>query len=61
MSTNQTISVRPAAGVIVVDPITFRALPEGEVTVVPASGYWLRRVADGEVVEEPAGSPNLEA
>lgn len=41
--------VRPAPGLKVRDPITKRHLPDHG-KEVPSSTYWLRRVADGDVV-----------
>lgn len=45
-----TVFVRPAQGVRIADPQTGQYLPE-EGLLVPRSGFWLRRLKDGDVVE----------
>lgn len=48
--------VIPAPGVMVRDPDTKRHLP-AEGAEVPETGYWLRRVRDGDVIlVQPAKS-----
>lgn len=51
---NQTMTVKPAAGLIVRDPDTGEKLkPDGETK--PRNSYWLRRLADRDVeIVEPA-------
>lgn len=46
------LHVKPAQGRVVRDPITRDVLPETG-AVVPSSSYWLRRLADGSVLEVP--------
>lgn len=41
--------VKPAAGILVRDPITRQHLPEDGMEV-PDSQYWQRRIADGDVI-----------
>lgn len=52
----ETIFVKPAAGRLVRDPATRGHLP-AEGAEVPRTGYWLRRLADGDVVEAPRPKP----
>lgn len=59
MPRSAPLHVRPAPGRRVTDPRTGRPLPERGARV-PATQYWHRRLADGDVVEvtsEPAPSP----
>lgn len=42
--------LKPQAGLIVRDPVTKQALPEDGKRVQPSS-FWLRRIAEGSVVE----------
>lgn len=54
-----TITLKPAPGRRVRDPATMRVLAEGG-EAKPVNSYWLRRVADGdvlEVTEVPAPAP----
>jgi len=44
------IFVSPVPGVKVRDPQTLRHIPESG-QLVPRDSYWLRRLADGDVVE----------
>ena len=58
-----TLHVRPAPGLDVLDPITFAKLPP-EGAVVPADSYWFRRLHAGDVslvqtVPEAAAAPAL--
>lgn len=48
--------VKPAAGLVVRDPHTRQALPEGGAPVDTSDLYWARRLNDGDVVRaaEPA-------
>lgn len=46
--------IAPAPGLIVRDPITLAPLG-GDGERKPASPYWLRRLADGDVVQLDAG------
>lgn len=48
-----TLRIKPAAGLIVINPATRKALPADGDTV-PESTYWLRRLDDGDVVEADA-------
>ncbi|RMG60283.1 MAG: DUF2635 domain-containing protein [Gammaproteobacteria bacterium] len=51
---NDTIRIKPAPGLRVRDPQTRRLLAEkGEVK--PRDGYWMRRLACGDVVEVKNG------
>jgi hypothetical protein len=49
--------VQPAPGRLVRDPITRVALPAEAPSIVPRSTYWLRRLADGDVVLVTASPP----
>lgn len=42
--------LKPAAGLQVRDPATGQPLP-AEGAQVPMTGYWLRRIAEGDVTE----------
>jgi len=45
-----TITIKPINGLTVLDPLTYVQLNEsGEEK--PRSEYWLRRLADGDVIE----------
>lgn len=56
-----TVFVRPAHGVRIADPQTGQYLPEKGL-LVPRSGFWLRRLKDGDVtVAEPAISNAVNA
>ena len=48
------IKVKPREGLIVRDPATREALPVKGKTVA-RNAYWLRRLADGDVVEAEGG------
>ena len=50
MSHSDTFFIKPALGIRVPDPATGEYLPEGGL-LMPRSGYWLRRLKDGDVVE----------
>lgn len=52
---DELLHVVPAAGLIVRDPVTRKPLPpEGD--RVPATTYWHRRIAEGDVtVVQPEG------
>lgn len=52
----RTMHIRPAPGRLVRDPKTKDYLP-ADGAVVQASPYWIRRVADGDVVTVPAAKP----
>lgn len=56
-----TIFVKPAEGLRVVNPATGQPLPaEGE--VVENGTYWIRRLDDGDVTEEaPPATPPVKA
>lgn len=45
-----TFFIRPARGIRIADPQTGEYLPEGG-QLMPRSGFWLRRLKDGDVVE----------
>lgn len=45
-----TVFVRPAPGIRIADPETGQYLPEVGL-LVPRSGFWLRRLKDGDVLE----------
>ena len=49
----QTMYVKPAVGLRVRDPRTGEPL-SAEGAVVPVSGYWLRRLRDGDVLKSRA-------
>lgn len=46
----QTMVVKPKENLKIVDPVTGRALPPEGAKVVQSS-YWLRRIAEGDVIE----------
>lgn len=48
--------VKPKDGLVVRDPATKRALP-AEGAEVPETGYWMRRLRDGDVVESTPAAP----
>jgi len=48
--------IKPAPGIRIADPLTGAYLPE-EGMLVPRSGFWLRRVRCGDVVESGLSSP----
>lgn len=48
--TTEKTFVAPRPGLEVRDPVTHKPLP-AEGAAVPRSTYWLRRLADGDVVE----------
>lgn len=51
------MQVKPAAGLIIRDPATMKALPPEGVDV-PNTSYWRRRLSDGDVVlivQKPKG------
>lgn len=45
-----SFTIKPAPGLRLADPVTGDYLPEGG-ALVPRSGFWLRRLKDGDVVE----------
>lgn len=50
---NDSLFLIPKAGRLVRDPVTSKPLaPEGEAK--PKTGYWLRRIMDGDVTEGTA-------
>ena len=52
----ETFFIRPAPGLQIADPQTGDYLPEGG-SLMPRSGFWLRRLKDGDVIEvNAAGS-----
>lgn len=51
--TTDTIKVKPAEGLVVRDPVTREVLPAKGRTV-PRNAYWLRRLADGDVLDAAA-------
>lgn len=53
-----TMNVKPAAGLIVKDPVTRIALPDYGAEV-PRDTYWMRRLRDGEV--EETGADDIKA
>jgi len=61
-----TFFVRPKKGLRMADPKTGDYLPESGM-LMPRSGFWLRRLKDGDVIEvktvnpEPASAPSQEA
>lgn len=56
-----TVFVRPAPGVRIADPQTGQYLPE-EGLLVPRSGFWLRRLKDGDVISSaPADGTDASA
>ena len=48
--------VKPAPGLRIADPQTGEYLPETG-AVMPRSGFWLRRLADGDIVEAKPAAP----
>lgn len=58
--TQQYIRVKPAAGMAVIDPATRQRLPAAGADV-PQTSYWLRRLADGDVVKAEAITPKAKA
>ena len=48
----EQLTVRPAEGRTVRDPQTRAALPPDEWSSVPRSPYWIRRLRDGDVLEQ---------
>lgn len=46
---DRTLTLRPAAGITLVDPETGTAIPETGATV-QTSSYWRRRIKDGDAV-----------
>jgi len=44
-----TFFIRPAPGLRIADPATGNYLPEGG-ALMPRSGFWLRRLKDGDVI-----------
>ena len=53
------LMLKPAEGVVVRDPTNFLRMEESG-AVVPASVYWQRRLADGDVVPVPPGDEQPE-
>jgi Protein of unknown function (DUF2635) len=55
--TDNTTRIKPAPGKVIVHPITRMRVPaEGE--TVPESAYWLRRIADGDVIVGTPPAPS---
>jgi hypothetical protein len=54
--TDTKIHIKPAPGKVVIDPETRKSLAADGDTVT-SSTYWLRRVADGDVIQLDAPSP----
>lgn len=52
--------LRPAPGIRVADPETGQYLPAAG-ALMPRSAFWLRRVADGDVVEVQKPAPAKKA
>jgi hypothetical protein len=50
------IRIKPAAGKVVIDPATRQRLPEAGAEV-PETTYWLRRIADRDVIKADAAPP----
>lgn len=46
--------LKPRPGLKIKDPVTGKPLEDGGERK-PATTYWLRRIADGDVTSEPAG------
>ncbi len=53
------MKVKPAPGLRVRDPVTKQFLPDEGIEVDDNDLYYIRRLADGDVV--PAGSPSPDA
>jgi Protein of unknown function (DUF2635). len=51
-----TFFIKPAEGLRIADPQTGEYLPENG-RICPRSGFWLRRLKDGDVVEVKAIAP----
>ena len=51
-----TFKIRPQNGLRIADPKTGEYLP-ADGMVMPRSGFWLRRLKDGDVVEVAQGTP----
>jgi hypothetical protein len=57
--TEKTIRIKPAPGKVIVHPITRTRVPaDGE--TVAESTYWLRRIADGDVIVDVAPAPSAQ-
>lgn len=50
-----TFFIRPKEGLRIADPKTGEYLPESGM-LMPRSGFWLRRLKDGDVVEVKQGA-----
>jgi hypothetical protein len=50
MQDPSSIFIKPASGLRIADPKTGEYLPEGGM-LMPRSGFWLRRLKDGDVIE----------
>lgn len=48
--------IKPAPGLLVLDPLTRKPLENGG-EPKPADTYWMRRLADGDVIEIPGAEP----
>jgi hypothetical protein len=48
--------IKPAPGLRIPDPETGEYLPEGGMRM-PRSGYWIRRLKDGDVIEVKQDAP----
>ena len=54
-----TFFIKPAPGLRIADPQTGDYLPAGGM-LMPRSGFWLRRLKDGDVIETKAATPAKE-
>ena len=55
----ETFFIRPAKGLRIADPKSGEYLPE-KGAVMPRSGFWLRRLKEGDVTEDVPESPVAE-
>lgn len=51
-----TVFVRPAPGLQIRDPETGNYLPDAG-QIVPRTPFWMRRLADGDVIETTSTAP----
>lgn len=58
MAHPQSFFIKPAPGLRIADPKTGVYLPENG-ALMPRSGFWLRRLKDGDVIEvkDPEANP----
>lgn len=52
--------IKPKNGIIIRDPITKAPVPETG-REVPESGYWMRRLRDGDIIKESVSTGSLTA